>query len=201
MREASLGYKHRIYFYMPVSGPSLITGCPCALSQAGCLGLLTVEKRMLWQECCGVNSGEHSSQCWVIAGVAQPVEEIKWLLSVTWLHTICFHIKWLHPTGSGLNARSQTWNAGDINVHASSCSFTCYSGHAISSVERASITSVTHQSCPVTATHCWVGGWCFPGGVQPIMCRSGGITVCCLTQLLWFHLFYPASRNYIFWDV
>lgn len=53
---------------MPVSGPSLITGCPCALSQAGCLGLLTVEKRTLWLECCGVKSGEHSSQSWVIAG-------------------------------------------------------------------------------------------------------------------------------------
>lgn len=39
---------------------------------------------------------------------------------------------------------------------ACSCSFTCYSGQAISSVERASIASVTHQSRPVTATHCRV---------------------------------------------
>lgn len=62
MREASPEYKHRIYLNMPVSGPSMITGCPCVLSQAGCLGLLTVEKRTLWLECCGVKSGEHSSQ-------------------------------------------------------------------------------------------------------------------------------------------
>lgn len=113
MREASLGYKHRIYFYMPVSGPSLITGCPCALSQAGCLGLLTVEERMLWLECCGVNSGEHSSQSWLIAGVCQPVKEIKWLLCVTWLQ--CYMPSHL-PITRSFWKRSQTWNVGNIII-------------------------------------------------------------------------------------
>lgn len=62
MREASVGYKHGIcVLRASFSGPGLITGCPCAQSRAGCLGLLTVEKRMLWLECCGVNGGERSS--------------------------------------------------------------------------------------------------------------------------------------------
>lgn len=57
--------------------------------------------------------------------------------------------------------------------------FTCYSGQAVSGVERDSIAGVTHQSRPVSATRCKVvagGGqkWesrCFPGGVQQIKSR------------------------------
>lgn len=72
MREASLRYKHRIYFYMPLSAKTWLQVAHVLLSRVGCLALLTVEKRMLWLECCGVNSGEHSSQRWVIDGIAQP---------------------------------------------------------------------------------------------------------------------------------
>lgn len=32
---------------------------------------------------------------------SEAAEPIKWLLSVTWSHTICFHINWLHPAGKG----------------------------------------------------------------------------------------------------
>jgi len=134
--EASLGYINTEFtFYMPVAEPGLITGRPCALSQAGCLTEPTAEERMLWLECCGVNSGEHSSRRWVMAGVAQPAEQIKWLLFVTWLHTLSVHISWFHPTGSGFNTRFPNMKSiGDINVHAllthgaCSCSFIRYSG-------------------------------------------------------------------------
>lgn len=172
MREASLGYKHRIYFYMPVSGPSLITGCPCALSQAGCLGLLTVEERMLWLECCGVSSGEHSFQSWLIAGVSQPVKEIKWLLCVTWLQ--CYMPSHLLITRSFWK-RSQTWNVGDIIIQLNVVALS----HAILvKLSAASIRSVIHQSYPISATQHGVaedekcGRRCFPGELQASHARE-----------------------------
>lgn len=62
MRGTSFGYKHGICILRGgFSGLGLITGCPCAPSRASCLGLLTVEKRMLWLECCGVNGSDCSS--------------------------------------------------------------------------------------------------------------------------------------------
>lgn len=64
MREASVGYKHGICFFFTCQflGARLDYRFAHVLpSKAGCLGLLTVEKRMLWLECCGVNGGERSS--------------------------------------------------------------------------------------------------------------------------------------------
>lgn len=157
---------------MPVSGPSLITGCPCALSQAECLGLLTVEKRMLWLECCGVNSGEHSSQCWVMAGVAQAAGQIKWLLCVTWLHTICFCINWLHPPGSGPKTHSMKSKRHTCSWGACLRSFSCYFGRFISSVEHGSLLRLSHIKA-VYPRHSLLSGqgskWegrCFPKEVQ-----------------------------------
>lgn len=104
-------------------------------------------------------------------------EQIKWSLSVTWLHTICFHINWLHPRWKWTKHPFQNMKSRQHKcswVVACSCSFTCYSCHAISGVELASIASVTHQSCPITATRCRVaegGKWerrCFPGKVQQL---------------------------------
>lgn len=60
---------------------SLITGCPCTVSQSGCLGLLTAEKRMLWLECCG-------EQWWKLLPALRctsTVLQTKGLLPVTWL--------------------------------------------------------------------------------------------------------------------
>lgn len=187
MREASLRYKHRIYFYMPVSGPSLITGCPCALSQAGCLSLQTVEKRMLWLECCGVNSGEHSSQRWLIAGVAQPVEDIEVVVSVTWLpHTIRFHINRSHLTGSGLNTPFPNMKSFE---RLECCVFllfwSCYQQRG------ARVYRMCHTSKPLCRCHSLHSG----SGKKVISRRSpanlaGETTVFCSRrqQLLWFSL-------------
>lgn len=71
MREALLRCKHGIYFDISLWRPNLIVGCTCALSEASGFAFLTIQKRMLWLECCGVNSGDCLSQCWVLAGVVQ----------------------------------------------------------------------------------------------------------------------------------
>lgn len=139
----------------------LIMGCPCALSQAGCLGLLTVEKRMLWLECCGVNSGGNSSQQGAIAGV--PLQ-IKWRLPVTCLHTPRFHIDSKHKNWRHIK-----------RVHGPSHLLMNVSHSLLAGLAAdRSVSVVPHQSRPRSQS-LWgretLDRRCFPGGLSQLACR------------------------------
>lgn len=200
MREASLSDINTGFtFTCQFQGQAWLQVAHVPVSQAGCLGLLTVEKRMLWLECCGVNSGEHSSQRWLIAGGAQlsrgdKVASVCHMVAYYMLSHQLITLRWKwakHPNMKhigGINAQ--------LHVLALS--------HAIlvmlSAAWNMSVSQVPHMqavlSLPLTAE--WLQRRCFPGELQPN--HAGEITVwSCSQLLLWF--LYPASHNYVFLDV
>lgn len=147
------------------------------LSETGCLGLLTAGKRMLWLESDGVTSGEPSSQSWLIAAAAtQPGVKMKWLLSVT-LEVFTSNDYTLLEVDQTLQHEKKAAK----NV-ACSCSFTCYSGHVISTEGcQTPSKGVTHESLLIFA--------------ERVISRRtpaklvGDLTVwSCTRQLQWFSL-------------
>ena len=129
---------------------------------------------------------------------SEAAELIKWLLSVTRSHTICFHINWLHPAGKGTKHPFAKANG---RRHTCSWVVACFLplSHAIlvrlSVAWSATLSPASHikavLSVPLVAKWLWGGGgaqkWesrCFPRGVQQIKSRIWEMTV----WMVWFSL-------------